>query len=341
MRRASTGFTLIELLISVGISVGLAAVAAKAFSEIRTMVQRRDALLQLHRSAETVQLQLATRLSMSMPHQALVADAQTPPVGSVRAGLPTLRLLWMRGKEHPNDWSGGIYDNGNNVSWYNENTDLYWELWEYRPEEQTLYVASSARAWSFTISGSFADPTGTLQLQNQTFKNMAQPRRVLGVAPGGAAEAWWTTLDDNRLFAPTRTSATSNAGTGDIGDWGHLQLRLRPVVTGMVELSVAMVPGDGSAAPVVTAGWDAAGSPQATSTTTGGSSPLLYAGIRQDGFAGDAAGRVPGQNLYDWTASDAGRRPVLLRCRWTLADGRTGIRQTFSHSFRLPGAATP
>ncbi len=323
-------FTLIELLVSVGICTALAAAAATAFVQIRTMVQRRDVLLGMHRSAETLHQQLTQRLSQTMQQGAFVVDASNVVRGGV--SQPTVRLLYLRGKEQVNDWgvhfAGGTFSSG---AWFRENTDLYWELWEYRPEEQALYSACSSRQRSFTITAAFGAPGANLT--GQAFSILPRPRRTL------ASPAWWVTLDDNRLFPNATTPSLSDAHPDDIGDWTELQRGLRPVVTGLSEFAIAVEAQRPAAAaisgdPLFRASWDLA---TRTASSTGSSAALVLGGIRQDGQVPDLVGRKPDTTGWVWADSAAARRPRLLRLRWTHADAQTGIRQTFSHSFVMPG----
>jgi prepilin-type N-terminal cleavage/methylation domain-containing protein len=322
-------FTLIELLISVGISAALAAAAATSFVQIRAMVQRRDVLLGMHRSSEVLHQQLAQRLSQVMQQGAFVVDASAV----VRSGSakPTVRMLYLRGKESTNDWAVN-FPSGTDGEWFRENTDLYWELWEYRPEEQALYSACSSRQRSFTISAAFGAPGASLT--GQAFSILPRPRRSL------ADPAWWVTLDDNRLFPNAATPSVSDAHADDIGDWTELQRKLRPVVSGLSEFSVAIEAHRPAAAttagdPLYSARWDPVSK---TASSAGSAAPLILEGIRQDGQVADASGRSPDTVGWTWADTAAAKRPRIVRLRWTHYDGQSGISQTFSHSFVLPGS---
>jgi len=333
------GFTLIELLVSTGLSLLLAASAASAFVQLRAMQQRREAVLTLHQRSETLHLALVQRLSQLTHHGVFVTDARSTVVRG-GAARTTLRLLWLRGKEDINDGDSGTIEpnNGLTATWRTENTDQLWELLEYRPEERALYSATSRTQRSFTVDAANAAMiNGAQDLRGQAFAIMPQPRRNL------AGPDWWLGLDSNQLFpdltapAPTASDQTrpSFAHIDDRGDWGGLLAGLRPLVSGLSELTVQIESQDGTQRT-----WQAsAGSPPSSSAS--GSNPWIAEGLRQDGALVDGAGLRPAAVGWSWSSTAAAQRPRLLRLRWTLVDQRSGVPQTFTHAVLLPGPAGP
>lgn len=311
MRR---GFTLIELLLAVAVGVVLLATATTAFMQVRGMVQRRNAVLALHRDAAVIHAQFDRRLSAAAQHAVFVADARSVP----RDG-PTLRLLFLRGKQQANDWERNANSQFQKDQWLTENTDLLWELWEYRPEEQALHIATSRRDRSFIAS---APPA----MLGQRFAAMPQPRGDL------AGPDWWSALDANQRFP-----ADAAANPDDLGDWGDLRRQLRPALAGVRAMDVEVLQ-HGGGRTALAAAWDGSA---ASASTPVGASPLIIPGLPVDGAAADAAGRLPGAAGWDWTTTRAAQRPRLLRLRLTLVDAATGIDQVFSFSLPLPAVAAP
>lgn len=333
------GFTLIELLVSTGLSLLLAASAATAFVQLRAMQQRREAILVLHQRSETLHLALVQRLTQLTHHGVFVADARDTVVRSGSA-RPTLRLLWLRGKEDINDGDSGTIEpnNGYTATWRTENTDQLWQLLEYRPEERALYMASSRTQRSFTVdAANTAMLNGSQDLRGHAFAIMPQPRRSL------AGPDWWLALDGNQLFpdltvpAPTASDRTrpSLAHSDDRGDWGGLLADLRPLVSGLSELTVQIESQDGTQRTLQ------AGAVPAPSSSASGSDPWIADGLRHDGALIDGAGLRPATAGWTWSTTAAARRPRLLRLRWTLTDQRSGIAQIFTHAVLLPGPAGP
>lgn len=337
------GFTLIELLVSTSLSLLLAATAAGSFVQLRSMQQRRELVLTMHQRSETLHLQLVARLSQLSHHAVFVADARSV----VRGGgtRPTLRLLWLRGKDDVNDGDSGVINpaNGYTATWRTENTDQLWELWEYRPEERTILAATSRTQRSFTVdAANAAMVNGTQDLRGQAFAIMPQSRRRL------AGPEWWRALDDNQLFPDLAAAAPvasdrcrpSFAHADDRGDWGALLADLRPMATGVADLTVQIECQDGTARTWQAGidGWGAAAVPR---STTSGTDPWIATGLRHDGALVDGAGLRPSAAGWNWSSTAAAQRPRLVRLRWVLTDQRSAISQTFTHAVLLPGPAGP
>ena len=318
-------FTLIELLIATALAMALAAAATSAFYQIRSMVQRREALLGLHRAAEMVHQQTMQRTCQLAQHAALVADARTPSAGAPRAGLPTLWLCFLRAREHTNEWGVNMDAQGKD-RWRALNTDLTWELWEYRPEERTLYAATNAATRWFN-SGTLVrtEGTATQNLQGKNFVNQPRPRRTL------AGPDWWRTMDDNRLFPKTGTWDASDASRDDVGDFSDLRRNLIPLLVDVAALDVQLV-GHAGALATASAAW-AGGSATAS---TSPAAPWLCPGLRLDGQVRDGASLPPSDAAWNWATTEAVQRPRLLRLRLTLREPVSGVTQVFTFTSKLP-----
>lgn len=316
------GFTLIEILVSVSLSLILVGAAVTAFVQLRKMTQRVTVRMDLITRAETLFNQFNPRLTTVLQHAAFIIDTQpTSPAG---AAIPTLRLVYMRGKESQNDWE-------QTENTFKDNSDTYWEMWEYRPDERRLYQANSRRAWTFKVDlapGNPAPPVlaPPVNLWGFEFINFPKARRTVNPA------AWWSTLDDNQLF-PSMPRATPPAvprstpvcppivSANDHGDWGMLWRDLTPVGEGLTDLSLQVVSQDGTIRTF------AAGAPATT---------WVAEGAWMDGRILDAGGRSADTAGFVYGTTCLAQRPVLLRMRFTLADPSSGISQIFTFSFQLP-----
>ncbi len=314
------GFTLIEILIGISLAMLLIGTATTAFVQMRTMASRVEARMALNRRAETLYLQLDQRLSVAQQHCAFVVDGRSADVeGTVK---PVLRLLFMRASEDQNNW------NWSAQNWDGDCTDLYWELWEYRPDEQRLYQATSPMYWDFRAPNGMIAGLG--DLKEQKFRNSPSPRRRL------AAPDWIASLEDNQLFPRlprTAPVSTSLVAVDDRGDWGVLRHELRVACEGVKDLTWEVLSNDGTVR-TYNAGMSGA--------------PLVADGVWMDGRSVDSSGRQPGQAGWTWTSTELPARPRLVRLRLTLqrataADNSTKpgsqLEQTYSFSFQLPATS--
>ncbi len=321
MTRARHAFTLIEILIGIGLGMILLGIATSAFMQMRTMSQRVEARMALNRRAETIYLQLTQRLSVAQQHCAFVVDPRPADINGTTT--PALRLLFMRAKEDQNDWNWSVQ------SWDGDTTDLYWELWEYRPAEKRLYQASTPPYWNFKAKDGTI-PAIAADLKGKQFRNAPRPRRTL------ASPDWMGSLEDNQLFPQlprTVPISTSLASIDDRGDWGMLRQELRLVCDGVKDL-----------------GWEVLGNDGTVRTFASGSpaSPWVADGAWIDGRSTDAGNRQPGQAGWTFAGTELPGRPRLVRLRLTLerplSSDSSGsksatIEQTYSFSFQLPATS--
>jgi hypothetical protein len=318
MNRLRNAFTLIEILIGILLSLILLGVSTSAFIQMRTMAQRVEARLALNSRAETIFIQLNQRLSVAQQHAAFVIDPRPASIGG--SNQPALRLLFLRAKEDQNDWNWSIQ------GWDSDTTDLYWDLWEYRPDERRLYQSHSRPYWDFRAPNDNIAGLGA-NLKGKSFRNSPRPRRTL------ANPDWLSTMEDNQLFPMlprTTPLSTSLVSSEDRGDWGILQEDLHLVCDGVKDLAWEAVSNDGTVRNFT------AGTP---------ATPWIANGVWMDGRSTDASNRQPGQSGWAYASTELPSRPRLLRLRLTLqralsTDGPTTsgntIDRTYSFSFQLP-----
>lgn len=320
MSRPRLAFTLVEILIGISLGMILLGMATTAFVQMRAMAQRVEARISLNGRAETIYLQLDQRLSVAQQHGAFVIDPRQASIGGTT--VPALRLLFLRAKEDQNDWDWTMQ------SWDGDTTDLYWELWEFRPDEHRLYQASTPPYWDFKAPNGPIAALGA-DLKGKSFRNAPRPRRTL------ADPDWMSSLEDNQLFPKlprTTPISASLVATDDRGDWGVLQNELRLVCDGVKDLA-----------------WEAVANDGTVRTFTPGSpaNPWVVAGVWMDGRSSDGANRQPGQAGWTYAGTELPSRPRLLRLRMTLqrplrsdatgsATSGAVIEQTYSFSFQLP-----
>jgi type II secretory pathway pseudopilin PulG len=308
-RSAWAGFTLIEIMVSLSIAMILVTVVTSAMVTTRRMVQRGQALLEMHQRSGLLFMQLQARIGMMQQHGALVAFANNSQVG----------LLWLRGKEDYNDWDTSWF------KWNEDTTDMLWELWVWDKSDNTLRVATTAFNRSFTpVPGSLH--FNGIDYSNGQFLNLPQPRRVLN------HNDWAGSLDDNQLFPNLAATAAASAVISaspshaslatplDVGDWGELQRKMQPTLTNVSDFGICLVQHNGN-----------------TQTfTVGANNTLVLDGVRCDALTTHDANHDGVIDTGDAAADAIGGRPVLVRFRWTMVDPVTGLSVPFTFSLQAP-----
>lgn len=322
----SAGFSLIEVLISSALAMAMAALAVQAFLQIRKAIDRAEARIAMHASAQSIYIALRNSLASAQQSCAVVAIA-TQSDGTGKATDPgELSLTFMRAKENAEDYA----------TWRVPNSHLVWERWSWKRGTRTISAATSrtvARSSSeaavreFTIASTFIPDAGSgVSFKDKTFRNLPQPRRYLTPADPTAAfdpaKPGQSTLDDNIYFPSATDRRVSQVSPEDIGDYTDLNRASMPVLDQVSDLSLQIVPHDESLS--------------ATDVSDASTATTVWQGVWLDGRLAptlDAAQVFAG--------SDASKRPKLLRLRFTMTDEVRGISQTFSFSFAWPGLAPP
>ena len=316
-RRGNGGFTLIELLVSTTIAMMMASVAVAAFLQTRNAVNRAEARLAMHVSAQTLYTHFQRVFSGLMQSCAVVLTSTRrttdPGTGATIPGA--VSLTFMRGKESIDDWR---FSAKNGIRY---NSDLLWERWEWNGAKGIISSAVNQPTRAFQVNKSFVPWTASgADYAWNSFRNLPQPRRWLDpVEP-------FKTLDDNVYFPTPATPSVSLADVDDIGDYTDLKRDLTPVVDRIVSpapdtapaFALQVVAHDGTVTTV----------DDATTATT------VLQGAWLDGRL---AATVGAPQVF--AGSDAAKRPKLIRVRFTMGDARTTLTQTFSFSFALPGMA--
>lgn len=337
LRPGAVGFTLIELLLAVSLAMLLVTITVSATLQVRKTIERNTVRLAMHQRSGLLADQMTQRFTALAQGGALVVEWSN--AGTAANPDPRLRLLMLRGVFDQNDWNYAAYTDY--PTWPSPtSTDLVWELWEWRATNHALYAATSplvARSFKGKKSNGTNLVLGGVSYGSQQFLALPQPRRTLGTQ-------WKASLNDNILFPATPTDLENSISLipGDTGDWSDLCSRLVPMVMGAAsEVQDPLQP----------ATWDGVSDfaiqlhlRNGTVEDFSAASPyrtLIIPGVRVDGRPALADG-TGAQTLADAVNAGAGRRPDLLRLRWTLRDRKSGLQVPFSFSFPLPGfAGTP
>jgi prepilin-type N-terminal cleavage/methylation domain-containing protein len=321
----SSGFTLTELLVSMAIAMVMAALASTSFLQVRAAMNRAQARLTMHAAAQTVFTTLHQQFLSTQQSCAFVITTTrsggTPEDGQVR-------LIFMRGKQDTKDFD-----------WYADklgDSDLLWCEWVWRRASGTLSTADNQPLRDYRVQDSelpspFAP--GGQSYDQVRFTAVPQPRRRLDPLQPT------TTLDDDIYFPKPGTvpagesdpRAVSLASVDDVGDFSDLQRRLTPVLTQVSDFAIEVVAHDGSLA----------------AYDDGATATSVRQGVWPDGRLTPlldptpATRPTPAQLAAQFAASDAAKRPKLVRLRFTITDRRLKLSQVFSFSFALPGMLPP
>lgn len=301
-------FTLIEVLISTSLCLVIASAAASCYFKVVSLVRRTEARVAMHADAQSVYGSLHRVFCATEQHCAMVFQS-TQSDGSGSATDPgSWRVIFMHGKENNEDWQWANQSQ-------NDNADLVWETWTWRAGSQSLLSATSTPRRTCYLSSSFA-PSGGVDFNNTTFSYLPQPRRYLSPTLPEV------TLDDNILFPGPATTypIPSLANTQDYGDMQDLDNNLATVLSHVVASSLQMVAMDGS---VLTL------DDHSTATT-------VLQGVWMDGRLAAQLGQP-----QTFAGSDLALRPRLIRLCYSVNDPHSGLTQTFSFSFPMPGMSGP
>jgi prepilin-type N-terminal cleavage/methylation domain-containing protein len=290
------GFTLIEVLTSLAIGLALCVLATSTFFQVRSILRRTQARLELHNTARFLFQSLRQDLMAMQQEGAFylesIADTQPnlPPGDPGHTG--EVRLTFLRGRIDNYDY---VYKEDG----LTRNTDLVWTQWKWVESRSIMLSGSSSHSrrwdnWGHWVKATTGQDFGNSPNGPHSYLNFPQPRRVAGVSAS-------VTLNDNNY----------QSGNGaDIGDYDDLQNNLVPAMRSVTNLTVELVLADGSTVDVDT-----------SSTKT----------VALDGVYID--GRVP---TTPGTTQPNARRPRLLRLRVDLTDTDAKLTQSFSFSIQLP-----
>lgn len=225
-RATRGGFTLIELLISMGISMVLAGLTTTAFLHIRSAVNRAEARLTMHASAQALYTHWHRSFSSLAPNCAVLVQSTAtsgPATGEVS-------ITFMRGKESTEDFNWWVTRLGN--------SDLLWEQWTWKRGDKMLYSSVNRPVRSYTITKPFT--LAGADYKDRKFESIPQPRRWLDPANPTA------TLDDNIYFPDPGVPGGSLANPQDMGDYTDLLRERRPALDQVTDFAIQMVAQDGT-----------------------------------------------------------------------------------------------
>jgi len=226
VRGSTRGFTLIEVLTCLALGIVLTVLATSTFLQVRAILRRTQARLEMHNSARFIFQSLHSDLLCLQQDGACfvesTADANPGlPVGDARH-TGQIRLTFLKSKTDNNN-----YDAHNDLSLLN--TDLVWTQWAWQQSSSALCNGSSSTVRFWQANGS-RTKGGLDFAAGKYYMNLPQPRRSAG------ADAK-TTLNDN-----TFTSGDPQ----DIGDYDDLNRNLHPVSRGITRFDLEVVLADGT-----------------------------------------------------------------------------------------------
>jgi prepilin-type N-terminal cleavage/methylation domain-containing protein len=300
MRRAR-GFTLIEVLVSITICLALCGLATSIFFQVRAIMRRTEARLELHNTArflfESMRRDLMAMEQAGAFYIETTADAhpELPPGDSGHTG--EIRLTFLRGRLDNQDFNPD--DDGGGAP----RSDLVWTQWKFDQHITALCTGSNARArywriWKHWIDGSGNDFGQVNQWRaGHLYMGMPQPRRVAGTNAQ-------TTLDDDRF---------DKDYDGDVGDYMDLMGHMTPVCRNVSAFQLEAVLAGGK---------------------------VVNADIGSTKVTALDGEYVDGRVLGSTSAQPHRFRPRLIRVRFDLTDAESKLTQTFSFSFQ-PSATLP
>jgi hypothetical protein len=215
---------------SITICLMLCGLATSIFFQVRAIMKRTQARLELHNSARFL-YEAMRRDVMALEQEGAcfiesTADAQPglPPGDPRHTG--EVRLTFLRGRVDNQD-----FDNEDDMN--APRSDLVWTQWRYDQRLTALSTGSSTRVrywnhWDHWVDNANHD-FGNAPWSGHTYMAMAQPRREAGAAAAA-------TLDDNRF---------DKAYDGEIGDYKDLMGQMAPVARNVAafELEAVLVSG--------------------------------------------------------------------------------------------------
>jgi prepilin-type N-terminal cleavage/methylation domain-containing protein len=299
---ARKGFTLIEVMVSITICLVLCGLATSIFFQVRAIMRRTQARLELHNHARFL-FEAMRRDLMALEQEGAcyiesTADAhpELPPGDNRHTG--EVRLTFLRGRVDNQDYNPD--DDGGSAP----RSDLVWTQWKFDQRNAAVCAGSNGRArywrnWTHWADGAGHDFGQVNQWRaGHLYMAMPQPRRAAG---SDAA----TTLDDNRF---------DKAYDGEVGDYKDLTGNLTPATRGVTAFELEAVLADGK---------------------------VVHADVRAtkntalDGEFVD--GHVPAGPA---SIQPHRHRPRLFRVRFDLTDAESRLTQSFSFSFQ-PSTALP
>jgi prepilin-type N-terminal cleavage/methylation domain-containing protein len=232
MRTGAHGFTIIEVLTCLAIGLALTVLATGTFFQVRSVLHRTEARLEMHNQARFIFQTMRSDLSAMQQEGALFIESTedtptTQPGTNIPVHTGEVRLTFLRGKLDNNDFSA--LDDPALL-----NTDLVWTQWKWRQNIQSLCTGSNARnrQWScythWLVRGlDFGWPSNG---NPHSFINLPQPRRSAGSQAA-------VTLNDNSF----------QSGDGnDLGDYDDLQRYVVPVTRNVSNFDLEVVLVDGT-----------------------------------------------------------------------------------------------
>jgi len=310
-----SGFTLVEVMVSMTLCVILAMAGTTAYFKVLRLVNRAEARIAMHASAQVLYGTLHRQCCVADQHCAMVLESVAGDGTGSSSDAGSWTLIFMHGKESNEDWQWGLQSQG-------MNEDLVWEKWKWTAGNQTLWNATSSTQRGGNMSVSFI-PSGTVDFGNSNFLYLPTPRRSL------SATMPEYTLNDNILF-PATTSATypmvSLGCPNDYGDMQDLDNRLAAALTHVTACSLEVVEMNGTKLDV-----------NDTATTT-----TVLQGAWMDGrYSANVTDPQYFANAVNFAKSDLAQRPRLIRFQYTVTDAATQLSQTFSFSFPMPAMSGP
>jgi len=219
-------FTLIEVLTSLALGIVLTVLATSTFLQVRAILRRTQARLEMHNSARFIFQALHSDLLCMQQDGAYFIETTM----DANPGLPTgdakhtgqVRLTFLKSKIDNNN-----YDAHNDLNLLN--TDLVWTQWSWQQSISALCNGTSSTSRYWQENGSWKK-AGLDYAAGKYFLNLPQPRRAAGTDAK-------TTLNNNTF---------SSGDSQDIGDYDDLTNNLHPVSRGITSFVLEVVLADGT-----------------------------------------------------------------------------------------------
>ncbi len=240
MRPVNRCFTLIEVLTCLVLGLFLTVLATGAFFQVRAVLRRTQARLEMHNTARFIYQALHSDLLAMEPEGAFYIETTADANPNLPPGDPhhtgEVRLTFLKSKTDNNN-----YDAHNDMALLN--TDLVWTQWKWQQGISAVCSGSSStnrfwQEWGHWVKNGL--DFANANWYGKFYMNLPQPRRVAGTDAK-------TTLNDN----------TFNSGDWqDIGDYDDLARNVQPVCRGITRFDLEVVFADGTVLDPSTASTD-------------------------------------------------------------------------------------
>lgn len=295
------GMSLIELLTSVGICMLLSVIATVSFLQVRGILSRMQARVDMHNSARFLHQELSEQLAALQQDGAMWLE--TVPDDGTGDGQVTLTFLKGKMDEHD-------FTTSNGSMWYGETngiyktrcTDLTWSQWHWDQKHAMVSSGTTSPPRQTKLQSVWNGPNGNYQ--QAWLVQMPQPLQLAvpypQAMPVGSSQA---ALSGNRYGSPDFIN--------DVSDYQDLHDHLAPAFRNVTGFVIEMILNNGtvvdaSVANALTLSLDGCYVDADTSTTSQGTNPYKL-------------------------------RPRLIRVLVDMTDPVTGTSQSFSFSFQPPG----